>query len=191
MAATTDADQIVVGNSGTLWKAPYGTTLPTDMSAPNAAFLSLGFITEEGPKFNHELTVKEIRAWQQRTAIDRRDDQENVSFELGLMEWDAKTVPAALGGTISSPSSGVYKLTPKAVGASEYFSWILDVNDGSEVHRFVIPRGNVSGNVSTNFKRGEAAVLPVKVEAVASSYTADAWYYLTNCSAFEGALAGS
>lgn len=190
-AGTNNADQIVVGNSGTLWKAPTGTTLPVSLTTPDAAFLSLGFITEEGPKFNHELTIKEIRAWQQRTAIDRRTDQENVGFELALMEWDAKTIPTALGGTLSSPSAGVYKLTPAAVGSVSYAAYILDVNDGTYDHRFVLPRASVSGNVTAQFRRGEAATLPIKIEAVASSDSADAWYYLTNDPAFDGTTAGS
>lgn len=188
---TNNADQILVGNTGTLWKAPVGTTLPTSLAAPSAPFLSLGFISEDGPKFNFELTVKEIRAWQQRTAIDRRNDQENVSFEVALMEWDAKTLPAATGGTISSPSTGVYKLSPAAVGSVNYGAYILDVHDGTYEHRFVFPRASISGNVSSNFKRGDASLLPVKIDAVASSDSTDAWYFLTNSPAFDLGVAGS
>src|SRR5690606_26500792 len=110
MAASTNADQIVVGNSGTLWVAAVGSTLPTTLAEPNAAFLCAGYITEDGASFNDESTTSEIPAWQSFYPIDVRISSRSSFIELALMEWDSKTVPLAFGGgQVTYPSAGVYR----------------------------------------------------------------------------------
>ena len=50
--------------SGAVFAAPIGTTLPTDATtALDAAFVCLGYVSEDGLTNNNEMDVSAIKAW--------------------------------------------------------------------------------------------------------------------------------
>jgi hypothetical protein len=61
------ATNVTVGKpnvSGAVYRAPIGTTLPTDATtALDPAFVSLGYVSEDGLSNNNELSVEATKAW--------------------------------------------------------------------------------------------------------------------------------
>lgn len=193
MAAENNADQILVGSNGAAWVAPVGTTLPTEVdSTLNAAFVSLGYLSEQGPEVANSKTVADIRAWQSLNPIASRvtDATPQVNFEL--MEWDYKTVPFAFGGgAITTTSAGKYKFTPADPSVVDERAMILDVNDGDYDWRFVFPRGFASENLSARFSRTDPALLPIGFKVLAPTDGSDSFLIYTNAPQFDELVAGS
>lgn len=162
--AWNDAEELVVASNGQVYVAPVGTPLPTTPTeALNAAFVGLGFCTEDGVKIAATPEVKDFTAWQSRQAVRRERNQQEVSATFSLEQWNEQTVPFAFGGgAITSPSTGVYRFEfPEAGDALEERAMVVDAQDGDRNTRFVFARGNVTEAVEANFQATELAVLPI------------------------------
>jgi hypothetical protein len=190
--ATFDADQIVIGGNATIWIAALGTPLPTSVdSALNAAWRSLGFTGEDGVKFMDEKTVKEIRAHQSFYPIKRVIEARSGAAEFTMLEWDHKTVPFAFGGgSWTTVSAGKFRFTPPAAEVIDERSMVIDVADGSVLHRITIPKGLVTSNTEATFSR--ATETPLKITfSITADGTNSPWIYDTNSPAADAVEAGS
>lgn len=192
MTATLDSDQIVVGGTGTIWVAPVGTSLPdTPSESLNAAFLSLGYTTEDGVKFTDEKTVKEIAAWQSFYPVRRIITARAAKADFTLMEFDYKTLPFAFGGGAwTEPSAGEYLYTPPDPGDIDERAMVIDVVDGLVNWRIVLPKGMVTSNTETKFVRSDAALLPITFSVLGQA-AVDPWSLATDSPAADPAEAGS
>lgn len=185
--AWNNADELVVGNTGQVYVAAVGTALPAnESSALNSAFKGLGYITEDGVTINVEPDITEFNAWQSRSPIRRELNMQGVTATFGLTQWDEDTVPLAFGGgTITDLGSGHYKYElPDDEDALDERAAVIDVQDGSEIHRFVIPRCNVSEAVEVQFQRTEMAILPITLSALEPTGGGSPMHWLSNSAAF-------
>lgn len=192
MAATFDAGALVVGGNAQIYTAPVGTPLPVTPTATlNSLFLSAGYTTEDGIRFADEKTVNEIRALQSFYPIRRIVTARASMAEFSMMEWDAKTLPLALGGgAVTSPSAGVYRYDPPDPEDLDERSMVIDIQDGDDNHRFVIRKGMVTSNTESTFVRTGPALLPVTFAALGVDGEKP-WYFLTDDDAFGAIVAGS
>lgn len=192
MAAENNADQILMGSNGAVWSAPVGTPLPTDIDgALNAAFKSLGYLTEEGPGLANGKTIQDIRAWQSFHPIASRVTDATMQVNFAMMEWDAKTVPLAFGGGAITTTTNGFKFTPADPSVVDERSLILQVDDGDYNTFFVFERGFQAENLDTRFARSSPAVLPVGYRVLAPSSGNDPWYILSDNPAYDATTAGS
>lgn len=185
-----DANQVVVGGNGAVYVAPFATgsvNLPTTVSvALNAVFLEVGFASEDGITFSSGATIEDIKAWQSAYPIRKLVTERSAALEYVLRQWNKDTVPLAFGGGTLSGVGGVTKYLPPSPDVITLLSMIIEWTDGSDKFRLVIPRGQVSGEVSTNVVRTEAADLPIHFDATPSgapdvtSLLTQPWYLLTN-----------
>lgn len=185
-----DASELIVAGSGEVYVAAVGTALPTTPTAtPNAAFAGLGYHDEDGVSFSAETQIEEFMAWQSRQPVRREVVSQDVTITFNLMQWNEDTVPFAFGGGAITSVSGGYRYDPPAdtVSLTEK-SMIVDCQDGSEHHRFVIPRGTVVDTVESKFARNEPTLLPISFKVLGPESGGTPWYYLTDSDAF---VAGS
>ena len=69
-----------------MFVAPLGTTLPTDATtALAAAFINLGYVSEDGVENNNEINVTTIKEWG-GLAVYRSLDELIDEFKLKLIE---------------------------------------------------------------------------------------------------------
>lgn len=176
-----NSDQIVVAPNGTLRVAPVGTAAPTNPTAAYAAgWVDLGFLTEAGAKFTDSKDVNEIRPWQSFYTVRRNVVSRDAMVEAALMQWSRLTIPLAFGGgTITTPSAGVFRYAPPAPEVLDYRQLGLDWTDGAKRYRLIMPKALVIDAVDTELNRGDAAILPVKFSLVADGVS-DPWYILTD-----------
>jgi len=157
------SDDLVVGGNGQVYAAPLGTALPTTTAgALNAAFLGLGYLSEDGVNFSVARETQDFPAWQAfdpvRTAITGR----TVQATFSLQQWNEDTVPLAFGGGAITGTTPNYKYElPDPEQGLDERSVVIDIQDGSENMRFVLPRGIVVESVETQFSRGATAMLPI------------------------------
>lgn len=158
-----DSADLIVGGNGQVYVAPLGTALPTTTTgALNAAFLGLGYLTEDGVSWSVARETQDFPAWQSfdpvRTAMTGR----TVQATFSLQQWNEDTVPLAFGGGAITGTTPNYKYElPDPEQGTDERSVVIDVQDGTETIRFVLPRGLVVESVETQFQRGATAVLPI------------------------------
>lgn len=190
MAGWNNTAEIRVGETGEVYTAPSGSTLPTTTTgAPAAAFVGLGFHTEDGVSIQATPNIAEFNAWQVRTPVRREALATEILTTFDLQQWDENTVPLAFGGGAITGTTPNYRYDfPTDTAALNEVASVVDVVDGSTTLRFVWPRANVTEPVTTKFARSETAKLPIGLKVLSPAGGGSPGYFLTNDAGF---LAGS
>lgn len=166
--AWNDSSELTVASSGQVYVAPVGTALPTTPNgALNAAFVGLGYLTEDGVTLSVSPDIQEFMAWQSRQAVRRELTAQEIQLAFQLEQWNEETVPLAFGGGAVTSVSGGYRYDfPLESDALDERALVIDADDGDRRTRFVFPRGNVTESVETQFVRSALAVLPITFKAL-------------------------
>jgi hypothetical protein len=178
-----DAAELHVAQSGSVNAAPVGTTMPTTPTASlDAAFIDLGYMTEDGVTFSSSPTVEEIRAWQAADPIRRTVTQRVFSAAISAMQVNQENFVVAYGGgSWSSPSAGIYKYTPPLpTAALAEQAVVVRSTDGSKHNNYNIFRTNVVEAVESSLSRSAAQLLPVNFSALTPSGGGASWEFLTD-----------
>jgi hypothetical protein len=181
-----NANELIVAGDGQAYVAPSGTALPTNATgALNAAFVGLGYITEDGATVTVSPDIAEFMAWQSRSPVRREKTSVSVQIAFALMQWDEDSVPLAFGGGSVSGTAGNYRYDlPRDDSALDERALILDAVDGATHYRWVFPRGNVTEAVEAQYQRANPASLPITFSALAGAGGASPGYFLTDSAAF-------
>ena len=168
------ASNVLVGVTGGVFFAPTGTALPTSPSASkNAAFLEVGYLTEDGITQSIGDTTTEIKAWQNADVVRRIQTDHSAQFKLVLMETNANTLAAYSGDNYSA---GVEQVKG---GVMPRKAWILDVVDGSNLIRIVIPDGQITERGDIQYVNGDAITRPITIECYPDASGVKAYIYYT------------
>src|SRR5690606_2517875 len=139
------AGNVRVAITGGVYRAPLGTTLPTDADgALNAAFVNLGYIGEDGVTEAHEDSVENIVAWQNAQVVRAARTESLATISFMMIESNVNTLETFHPGSVmTEPSPGTFKLEvkPPTAGAQ---AWVLDVIDGDVHQRIAIGNGEVT-----------------------------------------------
>lgn len=82
-----DSDQIVVGGTGHIYTAAVATTAPTtEVSSLNAAWLDLGYTTDDGVVVTPEWETEEIMAWQTPYPVRRLRISQSAGIQFTLLQ---------------------------------------------------------------------------------------------------------
>lgn len=157
--------------SGGIYRAPLGTTLPTDATtALSGSFESLGYIATGGVTHAINLETGEYRAWGGDLVMSYQTSKTNT-FAFGLIEVLNKTTyetiygAAAVSGTLSTGIS----VAADGSDMSEYVYVIeLAMRDGA-VKRIVIPDGKVTAVGDVVYQDSDAVSYPVTITAQVNS----------------------
>lgn len=105
MAVTLDASQIRIAGTGSIWKAPLGTALPTDsLTAWNAAFTNLGFL-QDGFIMTQEIKKQDVNGWQTVENIRSIVTALVRKFSFEALQTNKSTLSAAWGGAAITNNS--------------------------------------------------------------------------------------
>lgn len=187
MAYGNDATELVVASSGSIHVAPVGTALPTSESAAlNAAFVDLGYATEDGVSLSVSPDIAEFMAWQSRQAVRRELTTQEITLSFSLEQWNANSIVLAFGGgEVTTPTAGHYRYDFPAEGdALDERTLVVDWEDGDRNFRIVVARGNVTDAVDTTVTRGQLAVLPIAFKALQPDDGSATAYILSDDHAF-------
>lgn len=164
-----NADALVIAAGAAVYAAPVGTALPVSYSVvPNAAFIDLGHIHEDGVSFSQSPNSVGFKSWLTSTLIRRElIDLEN-EFTFGLQEWTAATLNLALyGGTVAEPDNvtypGEYEITQGDQIVER--AVLIEYGDGNNGYRIILPKLSIEVGEVT-FNREERAILPVTANAL-------------------------
>lgn len=152
---------------GAVSRAPLGTALPTDTTtALNAAFVSLGYISEDGLTNTNSPESDEIKAWGGDIVLtDQTEKSDTFGFTLiEALNGDVlKTVYGDDNVTVESNGAITVKANTDELTAQE---WVIDMimRDGKK-KRIVVPNGKVSEIGEITYADGSAVGYELTVTA--------------------------
>lgn len=93
-----NAANVQTGADGIASVAPVGSTAPTDTTtALNAAFVSVGYVSEEGLVAGLTTDTTEIKNWK-GTTVKKVQTSSEITFKLKFLEITRKTLELYTGG---------------------------------------------------------------------------------------------
>lgn len=164
------ASNVRVGITGELSVAPVGTAAPTSsVSALNASFKGLGYVSEDGVTETPNDTVENIVAWQNATVVRAVTTESFFTFQMTLIETKGEVVELYYkGSSVSVVGAGEYKI--EVTGAeSDPRAFVLDVIDGSKHYRTYIPNGEVTERGEITYATAEAIGYDITITAYADT----------------------
>lgn len=153
--------------SGAVYRAPIGTTLPTDATtALDAAFVSLGYVSEDGLSNNNELSVEATKAWGGNIVL-RSLTEMNDEFSLTLIETKNVDVLKAVYGddNVTVDASGDVTVSVIAEDPEEAV-WVFElVLRGGIARRIVIPDGAITSRDEITYNDSDAVGYGITISA--------------------------
>jgi len=133
-----------IGITGELYVAPVGSSAPASAtSSLDAAFVGLGYVSEDGVTESYDDTVEDIVAWQNATVVRSNTTQSTATLSMTLIETKGAVLELYhKGSSVEAVGAGQWRLDVKAPQPDER-AFVLDVIEGAKHVRIWVPRGEV------------------------------------------------
>ncbi len=144
--------------SGYAYRAPVGTVLPMDATTSlDSAFISLGFISEDGVKNNNSPETEDIKDWGGTTVISPQTSKDDT-WQFILIESKNTEVLKTIYGDDNVSGDLTTGITIKANNTElEYASYVFDmVMRGGTKKRVVLPNAKVTDVGEIAYTRSDA-----------------------------------
>lgn len=156
-----DSSNVRVGVTGGIYIAPAGTALPTDATTPlGMGFQELGFADESGVQEVQNEQVNNIRAWQRGEVVRKLQSEHDVTWQFTLIETNPATLEAYYGNFSGTIEDGEVRIRG---GFPDRQVMVIDVIDGDDALRIVVPESQVTTRGTVTYANGSAVGYPVTV----------------------------
>lgn len=153
--------------SGAVYRAPLGTALPTDATtALSAAYVCLGYVSEDGLENSNEMDVSAIKAWG-GMIVYRSLNELNDEFSLKLIESENADVLKAVYGdaNVTVGVDGSIVIDIKAEDPVEAV-WVFELALRNEkAKRIVIKDGAITAREAITYNDSDAIAYGITVSA--------------------------
>ena len=140
-----DVSKVTAGQpkvGGHVWRAPIGSTIPTDaITALDAAFIDMGYISEDGVTNSNSPESESIKAWGGTTVLTTltgKEDTYQMKFISAMNIEVQKMVYGDTNVTGSALATGI-SVKANAKDLEDYIYVIEMIAKGNVAHRVVIP----------------------------------------------------
>lgn len=165
-----DSSKVTYGKpkvGGAIFRAPVGTTLPTDAkTALNPAFKALGYVSEDGLTNGKSIETNKVKAWGGDTVLYSQTGSEDT-FKLKLIESLNVEVLKTIYG--DENVSGTLETGISVNSSAEQLddsSWVVDmILKGGVLKRIVIPTATITAFEDITYKDSEATGYGITLSA--------------------------
>lgn len=177
------AENVRVAVTGAIYGAPSGTTLPTAVDTePDGAFEELGYVSEDGVTQAIGSERNEIKAWQNGDVVRKVQTSHDVTYQLAFLETTPAVLEAYYGNYDDSGGAGEAVVELRGDSGTRQ-AWILNVLDGDNKQRVVIPDGEVTDQGDVVYVNGEAIQYDVTITAYPDENGVKAYLYFETAGA--------
>lgn len=155
--------------AGAVYRAPKGTTLPTDASTALAnTFVDMGYISEDGVSNSNSPDSEKIKAWGGQTVLVVVNEKSD-SFKLTFLEsLNTNVLETVYGSANVTTGTGTISVVANAAALGE-FVYVIDMVMGTAMKRIVIPAGSLSEVGDIVYKDNEPVGYEVTLECLPDS----------------------
>jgi hypothetical protein len=171
-----DPTEVRVAGAGHVYAAPQGTVLPSDLVALPAAWVDLGYCTEDGVAFSFGRETSDLNAWQ-GSKIRVLTTAEPVTVTFSLMQTNGDVLPVVFGGGTFTTATGTHTFTPPPEGENAERALVIEFNDGDIDYRYCIARAQIEGNVDFSLVRTDSVNYPLTFGVLSAT---PKWKLLSN-----------
>lgn len=160
------AGNVQVAITGGVYFAPTGSTAPTNSTAAlDAAFIELGYISEDGITESWDDSVDDIFSWQNATNVRSALTQSVNSFSMTLIESNGYVLEQYhRGSTMTEPTAGNFQLDVLPTVAQPQ-AWVFHIIDGAELIRIYLGLGEIVERGEVMYRNGEPIGYPITIRA--------------------------
>lgn len=180
-----DASLVTAGKprvAGAVFRAPLGSTLPTDAStALDAAFVNLGYISEDGLTNGNAPDSDVVRAWGGDPVLYTSNGKEDT-WQFSMISAKDPNVLKAVYNDANVSGDITTGITVKATTEdSEFASWVFDMvlKDGT-LKRVVVPSGKITDMDDITYNDSDPVGYNVTVSATADDDSVTHYEYMIN-----------
>ncbi len=166
----SDASKVSTGKpkvGGAVYRAPLGTTLPTDATTALAeAFVSLGYCSEDGLTNENTAESEDIKAWG-GAIVNSSQTEKSDTFATTLIESMNPNVLKTVYGDdhVTVDESGNIAIEA-SLDEAESSVWVIDMLlKGKKKKRIVIPSGKITELGEITYKDDEAIGYEITISA--------------------------
>lgn len=156
---------------GAIFRAPLGTTLPTDATAAlDAAFVGLGYMSDDGLSYNGAVTVEDYQAWGGDTVLSEATEVTDEWALTAIEALNTEVLKAYHGDSnvTGTLSAGITVKSNATLG--EAACWVFELLlKGGAVRRVVLPNAKLSERGEVQYVDGEPVGYPMTVRGMADS----------------------
>jgi hypothetical protein len=169
----TTASNVMVGVTGGAYVAPEGTTLPTNTTASlNAAFEEVGYISEDGLTQSISEDITDLKAWQNGDVVRKIQTSHDLTYAFTMIETSEVTLETYYGNY----AAGAVEITGEQL---PHKSWVIEVADGDDDLRIVIPDGQITERGDLVFQNGDAVGYQVTITCFPDDDGVKAYQYVS------------
>ena len=175
MADTNVVTNVSAGSpnpDGAIYRAPAGSTLPTDATTTlNSAFVPLGYVSEDGLVNSKTLETEGVKDWGGRDVLTLQTDKSDT-FQFTLLEiLNVEVLKTVFGddnvtGTLATGIT--VRGNAEELGTAAYVIE-LALRDGAK-KRIVIPSGAITEMGDVTYSKNAAAGYPITLKAEAGGF---------------------
>lgn len=168
------ASNVSVGKpkiSGAIFRAPLGTTLPTDAStALTAAFKAMGYVSADGLTNANKISTNNIKAWGGDTVlVSQTDKTDTLAFTL-IEALNSDVLSAVFGSDNVAGTLATGISISVNADVQEEAVWVVDmVLNGDTAKRIVVPDGVISDLADIVYKDDTAIGYGVTISCLPDS----------------------
>ncbi len=154
-----DAGNVLVGVTGAIYVAPEGTPVPTTVNGVlNGAFEELGYVDESGVAEATTVSTTNKKAWQNGVVVRKLQTEHDTTYTFTLIETNEAVLDLYYGNHADG-------LTEINAGVLPNLAFVIDVLDGDDKVRTVIPSGQVTNRGTVSYVNGDSASYTVTITA--------------------------
>lgn len=170
----TVSDNVRVGVTGAVYVAPAGTPLPTTAAmALNVAFEELGFMDESGVVETQGTSITNIKAWQNSAVVRKILTEHDLTYSFTALETNDTVLETYYGNF----AAGVVEVTGEVL---PNLVWVIDVIDGTNETRIVVPEGQVTSPGAVTYGATDAVKYPMTLSAFPDATGVKAYIYFAD-----------
>lgn len=129
--------------AGAVYVAPKGTTMPVGLVAPAAAFVEVGWISEDGVNIAKEVESSTFPAWQGAKVVKRKPTSQSDSFTFTALEENPAVLQLFLPGATANTATGTTTITPSQGLIANEHAFVIDFYEGADRKRYNVTLGSV------------------------------------------------
>ena len=151
---------------GAIYRAPLGTTLPTDAtSSLNAAFKNLGYVSEDGLTNTNTASTEQLKAWGGDIVAQPQTEKPDT-FQATFIEAMNDDVLKTTYGDTNVSGALATGITVRANSTELPASaWVVDMILGGNLKRIVIANGKVTEVGDIEYKDDSLIGYPLTITA--------------------------